>query len=150
MKALIAIIIIVGLAAIAGPIIFGIKSFDGTVTENAYEKGLVWDDLQKKKTGLGWNVQIGGGKLRTGDNDMIIYTNDRDGSPLSGSSISVMIARPGISRYDRDVDSVKLKEGIYRVKVNFPVYGYWDVIIEVTNENNNLSFTKRIYVEKRG
>lgn len=53
MKILISIVIILGLAAVAGSVIVGVKSFDGTVTSNPYEKGLMWDQARKEKAALG-------------------------------------------------------------------------------------------------
>ena len=148
MKVLIIIISIVGLAAVAGPIIVGIKSFDGTVTENAYEKGLVWDDVQKKKTDLGWNVHIREDTFRTGDHELLISVQDKNGKPLAGSAIAVMIGRPGSSEYDKQADAEEQEEGLYMVKTDFPVYGYWDIQINVTHDNETLLFTRRIFAEK--
>ncbi len=150
MKALIIVIAVIGIAAVAGPIIVGIESFDGTVTENSYEKGLLWDDVQKKKAVLGWNVHIREAEFRTGVNDLIIYVQDKSGRPLAESVIAVMIGRSATSEYDKYADAVKLEEGLYSVKVNFPLYGYWDVTTEISLDKSNLSFEKRIYVEKGG
>lgn len=149
MKVLIGFVTLTALFAVAGSFIVGIKNFDGTVTERPYEEGLLWDDIRKKKTALGWRVDIKKSKFTTGNNDITISILSKLKEPLKGTNISVMISRPSTTAYDRDVETVKLKEGLYRANTDFPVFGYWDITIEVSKGRESLTFNKRIFVEKK-
>jgi nitrogen fixation protein FixH len=148
MKTLITIAVIAAIAAVAGSVVVGMKSFDGTVTEHPYEAGLVWDDILRKEAELGWAVDISKGPYFTGHSEIIIDVQDNDGSPLQNAALLVMAGRVETSAYDQYSDTVKIREGLYRVKVTFPIYGYWVITIEVTQGDNTLSFKKRIFVEK--
>ncbi|TNF56938.1 hypothetical protein EP227_00125 [bacterium] len=149
MKVLIGFVTLTALLAVAGSFIVGIKNFDGTVTERPYEEGLLWDDIRKKKAALGWSVDIKKSRLTTGNNDITISVLNRMKEPLKGANISVMISRPSTTVYDRDVEAVKLKEGLYRANTDFPVFGYWDLTIEVSKGRESLPLKKRIFVEKK-
>ena len=150
MKTLIVIVTIIGLAAVAGSIIVGVKSFVGLVTQDPYEKGLLWDEIRNKEDALGWHVDIQNREFVTGDNDVLISVLDKYGGGLAGSRTTVMISRPATTEYDKYIDTVKVKEGIFRAKVNFPLYGYWDIDMDVSNEEDKLLFKKRIFVNKGG
>lgn len=148
MKTLITIVVIIGVAAVAGSIFVGVKSFDGIVTEHPYEKGLRWDDVRHKKLASGWDIEIWNNDLQTGENDIVILVIDKEGNPVAGSSISVMISRPSTGTYNEYFDTVSIKEGVFKVHVNFPLYGYWDLMTNVTKGGDSLLFEKRIFVEK--
>lgn len=150
MKILIIMVVIIGVAAVAGSIFVGVQSFDGIVTEHPYETGLMWDEIQRKKDEFGWSVEIANRDLRTGGNDLEISVMDRNGKPVTGSSVSVMISRPSTSTYDKHVKSIQTGKGVFISPVTFPLFGYWDIEVNVTRAGENLLFEKRIYVEKGG
>ena len=49
MKLIIYISVIAAFLAVAGAVFVGIQTFDGTVTDQPYEKGLAWDEREKIK-----------------------------------------------------------------------------------------------------
>lgn len=149
MKVLIGFVTLTALLAVAGSIIVGIKNFDGTVTDRPYEEGLLWDDIREKKTALGWSVDIKEKRFTTGNNDITISILNRMKKPLKDIKISVMISRPSTTVYDRVVEAVKLKEGLYRANTDVPLFGYWDITIEVSEGRERVPFKKRIFVEKK-
>ncbi|KPK03007.1 MAG: hypothetical protein AMK71_00170 [Nitrospira bacterium SG8_35_4] len=150
MKTIITFVIIAGLAAVAGSIIVGVKTFDGTVTANPYEKGLLWDDVQNRVNELGWSIEVRNDHFSLGKNDLIISVLDKAGRPLAGSAVSVTTGRAATSEYDRHVDTVPLNEGTFGAPVAFQLYGYWDITIEVSQNGDTLSFTKKVFVEQGG
>jgi nitrogen fixation protein FixH len=127
----------------------GIKNFDGTVSERPYEEGLLWDEVLRKKASLGWSVDIEKKRFTTGSNDITIAILNKLRQPLKNADISVMISRPSTTVYDRDVQVVKSGEGLYRANIDFPLFGYWYITTEVSQERERLPFKKRIFVEKR-
>ena len=89
MKAIIIFSVIAALTAVAGTIVVGINTFDGTVTEHPYEKGLEWDRLNEIKAELGWECDIKNSVVKTGINELIIELNDKSGLPLDASEVSI-------------------------------------------------------------
>jgi nitrogen fixation protein FixH len=150
MKTLIIIVVIPVIIVIAASIIIGIKSFEGTVTEHPYEEGIAWDETRRKKAELGWNVVIEKRDLRIGQNEIFILTLDKFDKPLADAEIALMISRPATSAYDREFDTIKLSEGRFRTTIDFPLYGYWDIIIQANQNGNNISYKQKVFVEKGG
>lgn len=150
MKAWLVIITAIGLLAVAGAVIFGMKSFDGTVTDNAYEKGLAWDDMQRDKEELGWNAEINSQQFTTGSNELILMLTDKGNDPLLNAEVFLTIGRPSSREYDRELEAAKVRDGLFKSTVNFPFYGNWDINIKVVRDGYDIFFIKRVYVEKGG
>lgn len=150
MKGLLLSVIITGLLIVAASIIVGIRSFDGTVTDNAYEEGLRWDDTNKMIKELGIIVKFRNKKIRVGENDVFISINRSDGTPYNPSSLRLHITRPSTDRYDIDVTAERIGDGLYRARMNLPLYGYWQVIIIPAGLEGGVEFKEEIFVEKGG
>jgi nitrogen fixation protein FixH len=148
MKTLIVIVILVGLLSVAAVIIIGSRSFEGIVTENPYEKGLLWDKSRKEKASSGLNLDVLTKRFATGDNEVLFSVLDREGKPLPGGRVSAEISRPSSTAYDRKLEVEGPKDGVYAASVHFPAEGYWDLRVEITDGGKRLIFEKRILVEK--
>jgi len=148
MKAIIIFSIIAALTAVAGTIVVGINTFDGTVTEHPYEEGLEWDRLEKTKAELGWTCTIKNSTIKTGRSDLILDLRDRNGLPLDASDISITVSRPASAAYDKHYDAEKVRKGIFKAKAEFPLFGYWDLIIMVTKDSDHILIDKNIYIKK--
>jgi nitrogen fixation protein FixH len=150
MKTLIAVVTVIGLAAVVGSIIVGLSSFDGTVTDNPYEEGLRWDNTRKSLDELGWRVRLEGDMFYPGDNEMTLSVMDRNNRPVDAEGITVMRSRPSSAEYDAYFMGTELKKGVYRVTVHFPVYGVWDIKVFVPDRGRALMYEERLFVEKGG
>jgi nitrogen fixation protein FixH len=148
MKILIITVTLIALAAVVGSIIVGEKVFDGLVVEKPYDKGLQWDKTRKEKAELGWNAVIKKRTFHTGNNDVVFNVLDKDGSPLAGALVTIIISRPSSSAYDKYYETATRGDGIYKASINFPLNGYWDVKINVTQKKRNVVFEEKVYVEK--
>ncbi len=149
MKTLISIVVIAGLLAVFGVVVVGIKSFDGTVTAKPYEEGLAWDEARKERAELGWSVKLNTGIFKMGVNDLQFTLLDKKGSLLDLSyAISLNISRPSTDAYDRAFDAKKIGGGLYSASVNFPLYGYWDIKINLLQNEKKIEFEKRVFVDK--
>jgi nitrogen fixation protein FixH len=149
MKLIIIFSVIAALTAVAGTIVVGINTFDGTVTEHPYEKGLEWDRLEKTKAALGWTFNIKNNTIKTGRNDLILELSDKNGLPLDASIVSVIISRPSSDAYDKNYDTENVLKGIFKAKADFPLFGYWDLTIMVTKDSDHLTIDKSIYITKK-
>jgi len=148
MKLLITLVIIIGIAAVAGSIVVGLKSFDGTVTENPYEKGLLWDDVQEKMNDLGWSIEIHGKEFTAGDNDVLISILDKNNLPLALAEVTLRISRPATATFNQYFDIIQVGNGVFSARLNFPLFGYWDIGVHVSSGGDTLYFEKRVFINK--
>ncbi|MGD0886944.1 MAG: FixH family protein [Thermodesulfovibrionales bacterium] len=148
MRILIAIIVLLGLASVIAVIYFGEHTFEGIVVEHPYEQGLAWDRVRKEKSALGWAVDLSNKQFKQGDNELVLSVHDKDGSPLRGAKVSVIVSRPATACYDRRYETVGFADGLYRSAVSFPLRGQWDVRVEVSRNGNTVVFDQRIFAEK--
>ena len=148
MKALIALVTLIALSAVIAVIVIGSRSFEGIVTEKPYEKGLSWDRIKDEKKSLGWDVEIQEKRFTVGKNTLMFSILDKKGKPLEGASVSVTVSRPSTTAYDRTYRCERLDDGSCHAVVDFPLYGYWDLKIQVVKDKINLIYTKNIFAEK--
>ncbi len=146
MKIFMAIAVLFALSAVGGSVFVGMKNFDGTVTDHPYEEGLQWDEREKKKRQLGWQIEFTNRDLRTGDNAVELSILDKQGKHLAADEVRVLISRPATPAYDKYFDTIKVSGGRYRATVHFPLYGYWDVGVKVSEGGESLFINKKIYV----
>lgn len=148
MRLLIVIIVLVcfiALAATIVTIIVGTRSFEGTVVDKPYETGLAWDETHKAKEKLGWTVAVQGGPFKTGKDDLIVKVLDKDGSSLSDADVTVTISRPSTNAYNRTYQAIVLTGGRYSARIDLPLVGNWDFIIDINRKNDHSSFKKTIF-----
>lgn len=147
MKALVIIIIIIGLSAVIGSIIVGSMVFDGKVVDKPYETGLIYDEIQKVKSEL--RFEILNKEFKKGNNEAIFILKDHLGRPKKDPQIVFMISRPSTIRYDREVPLSYIGDGRYRAEVHFPFHGYWDMKVILLNEQIPIILERRVYVEDK-
>jgi nitrogen fixation protein FixH len=148
MKTLIIIVSVIALSAVIGTIIIGERTFEGTVEEKPYDQGLLWDKIQDNKSALGWSAVINNRKIKTGDAEISISVFDKYGKPLSDASVSLAVSRPSTTAYDRNYETVRRSDNSYAAKVNFPLFGYWDLKIKVAKKGGSAIFEERIFAEE--
>ncbi|MHB8882554.1 MAG: FixH family protein [Thermodesulfovibrionales bacterium] len=136
------------LAAVAGTIIIGSRSFDGLVTEKPYEAGLAWDRTRQEKESSGWDIALADGRLRQGDNRLAVTVTDRSRQLLRDAAVGIKVSRPNTIKLDRTYTAGEEAPGLYSVPVTFPGHGLWDLKITVSKDQKSVSFDKRIYISK--
>ncbi|MGE5808831.1 MAG: FixH family protein [Nitrospirota bacterium] len=138
---------ILALAATIGTIIVGTRSFEGIVVDKPYETGLAWDETERQKAKLGWKVDVEGTRFRTGENELIIDAVDRRGKPLEDAVVTATVSRPSTRDLDKTYAAVRQKSGRYRALVVFPLYGAWDITIDVSRDNDRGVYRNTVYAE---
>ena len=149
MRTVIVIISIVAIALTIATIVVGIKSFDGVVVENPYETGLAWDETHQNKAALGWNVTLQNNHYITGMNELSLEALDRNGRRLENAMVSVTTSRPSTRAYDKTYPTVKTPDGKFLASIALPLFGSWDLRIEVSRDKDRCSFNNRIYAEQQ-
>jgi nitrogen fixation protein FixH len=141
----IVVICVLVIAATMGTVIVGSKSFEGIVVDKPYEAGLAWDEEHKNRERLGWNVTIQNPSFTTGKNDLVVIVTDKNGSPLTNTAMIVSITRPSTREYDRRYEAPLLPGGIYKTGIDLPLYGNWDLDIDIHQGSDRAVFKKVIY-----
>ncbi|NJD55470.1 MAG: hypothetical protein FIA94_03585 [Nitrospirae bacterium] len=145
MKKLLLLVTLIGIAAVVGAVVVGMSTFDGTVVDNPYEKGLAWDREQTERASSGWSVGIMPPSPSAGRNRLYLTVTDRSGKPLSGK-VTLSVSRPSSKSYDREYGTASTeKPGVYTASVEFPLYGYWDLDVRVTVQERTITFRKSIF-----
>lgn len=135
---------VLALAATIGAIVVGSRSFEGTVVDKPYETGLAWDEARRNRESLGWSVVLQETTYQTGTNDLIVMVRDKNGFPLSDAVVSVAVSRPSTRAFDRTYRAAARPDGRYRAAIDLPLYGNWEVTIEVSRMNDRAGFNKII------
>ena len=149
MRTVIIIISFIAIAATTGTIIVGMNSFEGIVVENPYEAGLAWDEKHREKTDLGWIVTLRNSILKTGRNELSIEALDRNGRQLENAVVSVTTSRPSTRAHDKTYPTMRTPDGKFQTSIDLPLFGSWDIDIEVIRNKDHCSFNSRIYAEPR-
>lgn len=136
------------LAATIGTIIVGTRSFEGIVVDKPYEAGLAWDEQERKKTMLGWTVSVEDARFRTGENELVIGAIDKSGQPLANVAVTVTVSRPSTQDFDKTYAAVRQEDGRYRALVAFPLYGSWDITIDVMRNGDHSVYRDAVYAEQ--
>jgi nitrogen fixation protein FixH len=141
---LIVVVSVLALTATIATIVVGTRSFEGTVVDKPYEAGIAWDEVRKNRERLGWSVALQETTYKTGKNDLIVMLRDKNGSLLSDAVVAVALSRPSTRAFDKTYPANKLHDGRYVAAIDLPLYGNWDVTIDVSRKNERTSFDKII------
>jgi len=150
MKLLLIIVSIIGLSAVIGAVVVGTRTFDGTVVDKPYERGLAYDAVHHEKEVSGWNVEILNKTFASGTNDILLSVTDRNGKPLTDAEITLSISRPSSKTFDKTYAAVKTGNGQFIAKADLPLYGYWTASVQVTEKGKSVAFEKTLFAERKG
>jgi len=148
MKALVALVILVGVLAVAGSIWVAVRTAEETVTPAPYAAALHLDHDRHHREALGWEVAVADGGLHAGDCPVAVAVTDRDRSPLGGATVSVTVGRPGPDGNDRAYPAAPDGQGRWLARVRFPGYGHWDLRVTVSRGQDSASYERHVYVRR--
>ncbi|MDX1764566.1 MAG: FixH family protein, partial [bacterium] len=123
MKLVLTAVILIALAAVAGTIVVGSRTFDGVVTEGSYEKGLNWD--RDREASLGWRAVLTNSDLAVGKNDIALAIIDPEGKDRTDTLRRVTRTRPASDRYDHDYPVAASNRRPVSLVIEFPLHGRW-------------------------
>ena len=120
-----------------------IHSHTGLITEQAYEKGLAFNQTLAKAEAmkaLGWNFSV----ELTSEDILSVRLVDKSGNPVQKAQVKGRMVRPVKSGYDYEInlaEQMKVGEsGVYQVLLRPPLRGSWTVHLVATQ--NGQSFEK--------
>jgi nitrogen fixation protein FixH len=78
---------------------------------------------------------------------LIVTVLGKDGLPLANAQVRVKVSRPSTQAYDKTFQTVQLTNGSYQGSIDLPLYGNWDLIIDVSRNADRTTFKKSIFAE---
>jgi nitrogen fixation protein FixH len=149
MKLLLIIVSIIGIGSVIGTLVVGTRTFDGTVVDKPYERGLSYDSVHHEKEASGWKLDILNQSFTIGKNDILLSVTDRNGKPLTDVEIALSISRPSSKAYDKTYKAVKTEKGQFMAGADLPLYGYWTASVQVTEKGKSITFEKTLFAERK-
>ena len=121
------------------------STHSGLVTENAYKKGLNYNQqiaAFNKQVLTGWSGEIG-----FNNETLSFKLIDKGGEPIVGAKVVAHVLRSTMSGLDFKVTLQDQGKGRYEVKgANFPLKGQWDIIVVAEWNQQKYQQSKRIIV----
>ncbi len=109
---------------------FALDTWTGLSTENAYQKGLKYNQTlaaRDAQRDLGWQAEVSLATLADGTEQLSVMVRDRTGGAISGLVVAGSLRRPTHEADDRQVVLVEQEGGRYNAPLNLPLRGNWDL-----------------------
>lgn len=119
-----------------------IRTQTGLVTDNAYEKGLAYNQTiaaARRQETLGWTHDIS-----IKNNQLIFSLNDKSGRPIAGAQVQAKIVREVQAGYDLEIPLVETSHHSYEANINFPMPGEWAIRIFSVSKNTPYQVSSKV------
>ena len=129
---------------------FATSTFNGVITENAYEKGLTYNKTlaaARQQSELGWVVETVDKPAAAGHKTTVILTiKDKSGDGVEGLDVQALADRPNVTGADHRVAFAAQGKGVYSADVEFPEAGQWDFDILAARNDATYQVQRRFIV----
>ena len=109
---------------------FATSTFNGVITENAYEKGLSYNktlEVARQQSDLNWKVDAQFTPAAVGHKGLVRLTyQDKDGNGVEGMDVQALVERPNVTGSEQRASFVGKGKGIYEIDIALPEGGQWD------------------------
>lgn len=126
-----------------------IRTFSGLETDQAYEKGLKYNDTlaeARRQEMLGWHAKAEVIAKGARAADIVVTFSDRDGKPVTGLAGQAQFVRPTSSGHDGASALAEQGGGRYVVAANLPLSGQWEMTVDASRGSDTYRFSQRIYL----
>jgi len=146
------IILIVVLAVNFFMVSMAIVTSPGLTIPDYYEKGKDMGRIlaqRKRMEELGWQLNVDMPKLeQLKESPFVVEVTDKDGKRFDVKTAVLYYYRPSDLKYDGQVELVSAGEtGLYRGDIRLPLKGKYDMVIEITTEDEVFNVGKNIMVK---
>jgi len=123
-----------------------IKSDDGLTDADYYEKGLFYTSRLKAEGELGWVVKFSFKKRASAAKELPVEVEiTRDGEPVEGVSVKVVLKRPATSRFDAEF-GLRESGASYNGDLLIPSGGLWDIDVVAEKDGKSMERVFRVKV----
>lgn len=144
MKTVLGLAVATVLAVIAGTIVVGGKVREETVVAHPYEEGLRNDADRASRAALGLAVVVEDEAPVAGAAPLAFRLADRQGQPVEGAAVDVVLSRPDTSRGEVRAEARETAAGRYAAALAFPAPGAWDVRFDVRRGAARVRLERRL------
>lgn len=125
----------------------------GLTIEDFYAKGKNMNEIlerRKRMEELGWQFEIDMADLQVGKDHVItVRVLDKESRPFNVDSAIFYYYRPSNKDYDGQLDLKPTGQtGTYQSKINLPLKGKYDVVMEVVKGEEVFNFGRSIMVQE--
>lgn len=136
-RVLLAFIAFFGVIFIANAIFLWLATdtFTGLSTENAYRKGIAYNDRLDRADAqrrLDWRAATAFQSTGAGTGQFSLALETADGSPVVGRTVTAVFRRPVVEGIDFSTVLSMAEDGRYLADIAPPEPGQWDVRLEVS------------------
>jgi nitrogen fixation protein FixH len=118
------------------------------INKDYYKRGEDYEENMLKRLARdpGWKMKVSA----PGFVDVEVVTpftftvTDKDGVPIDPDSVTFYAYRPSGAEHDFSLPMEKVATGEYRADVSFPLKGVWDILVAVTNGEDEYQEPYRI------
>ncbi|MCZ4280113.1 FixH family protein [Kiloniella laminariae] len=107
-------------------------TWTGLSSKTAYVDGLKYNqtlEAVKNQRALGWHNTLT--LTKTGQQHSLDFTlEDRDGTALSGFTVTALVGRPTLQKYDQTVTLGESAKGTYQAALDLPLLGQWHISLK--------------------
>ncbi|MEZ5668518.1 MAG: FixH family protein [Alphaproteobacteria bacterium] len=128
---------------------FSIDTFNGLATDNAYDRGLAYNDTLEKlaaQEALGWQVTDRYAAIDPLQGRLTVAVREADGTALTGATVTATIDRPLQEGFTRTVTLDPVGIGVYATDLDFPMPGNWAIGIAIDHPQGRYVLEKGIVV----
>lgn len=122
-----------------------LTTHQGVIVENAYEKGLEYNDsiaAYEAQKQLGWNANI------SHKNGAVIFTlSDETGEAISGADARAYFKRPTVKGMDFDVALTQIAPGKYSADIASVNQGLWKVTVSTKWQDKQFQKSERLVIQ---
>jgi nitrogen fixation protein FixH len=130
-------------------VIFALKSFTGISTENAYDKGLAYNQTlaaAQAQERLGWQVTLDFSARDRDHARLAVTLRDQSGSAITGASLAAHFIRPTREGFDSEIALQDVGAGRYEAQPVLALPGQWDMVVTANHDGASYQTTKRVYI----
>ncbi len=121
-------------------VFFATTTYSGLETEGHYEKGLAYNETierTRRMEAMGWSSDVAFETAPGGDGTaiagrVVARLSDRDGRPLDGLRVRLVVSRPTRDGFDQDLTLAPAAAGTYAAGLDVPMKGQWDFRVVAT------------------
>lgn len=124
-----------------------VKSQDGMVTANYYERGLHYN-LEKPQTAnpMGWTVRVQAPSAIQQKQIFAVNLADRSQKPLPGAEVSLELFRPNKEGFDQKTQLREIAPGRYEAPMTIPLAGNWLASLHVEKGSERYDYSERLKI----
>lgn len=130
-------------------VFFAFSSWTGLATEDAYEKGLAYNEqiaAAEAQQSLGWQAELSFAPTGAREGRITLKLLGKQGAPLQGAAVSAIWQRPTHEGQDVELALSDHGNGRYRGDVALPLAGQWDLRLRIEHDRGTYRLDRRIMV----